>query len=139
MQTGRCGRICFFLNLIVAKISSVCGHYGWRLLWRGTLHIMNVLVVIEQICRALLLKYIYILLFRPTDGGAYFFLTLLLLNLNAYRVCACSLSVAQQVLLKTRNRAPKPDLWVPLRFNIVFVYICLLTISFLTSYHLLST
>ena len=129
----------FFFYLIVAKIFSVCGHYEWRLLWRGTLHIMNVLAVIEQICRALLIKYIYILLFRPTDGGAYFFLTLLLLNLNAYRVCACSLSVAQQVLLKTRNRAPKPDLWVALLWKIVFVCICLLTISFLISYHLLST
>ena len=38
-------------------------------------------------------------------GRVCFSLTLLLSNLNAYRVCACSLSVVQQVLLKTRNRA----------------------------------
>ena len=44
---------------------------------------MNVLAVIEQMCRVLRLKCVKLVLCRPTDVGAFVCLTLLLPNLNA--------------------------------------------------------
>ena len=43
---------------------------------------MNVLAVIEQICRVLRLKCVKLVLCRPTDVGAFVYITSLLPNLN---------------------------------------------------------
>ena len=47
------------------------------------LYIVNVLAVIEQMCRALVIKCVYLVLSRPTDVDVVGCLTLLLPNLNA--------------------------------------------------------
>ena len=62
-------------------------------MWCDTLHVLNVLGVIEQICRIVRMKCVYFLLFRPTDVGAFVCLTFLLpiLNANVVFVCAALL------------------------------------------------
>ena len=93
------------LTLLLPNLNANIVFVRAALLWCGTLYTVNVLAVIERMRRVLRLKYVYLVLFIPTDVGAFVCLTLLLPNLNANIVFVCSLSVVQQVLLKTKKES----------------------------------
>ena len=56
IQTNRCGRICFFLTLLLSNLNANIVFVRAALLWCGTLYIVTALEVIEQISHVLLLK-----------------------------------------------------------------------------------
>ena len=72
------------------------------LLWCGTLCIVSTLAVIEQMCHILRMLFVQLVLFRPTDRGAFIFFPycLMLPNLNANLVfvCAALCGVAHYIL-----------------------------------------
>ena len=81
-------------------VPRVCGLSGWGVLWRGTLYIMNVLAIIEQMCRVVILKCIWQVLSRPADVDTFVFFMFLLGNLNANMViCARSLVVLRHYII----------------------------------------
>ena len=63
------------------------------------MYILNVLAIIEQMCRVLRLNYVHLVLFRPTDVGAFIFFNLIVVKFECkYRVCVCSLVVVRHIV-----------------------------------------
>ena len=62
------------LTLLLPNLNVNILFVSAALLWCGTLYIVNVLAVIEQMCRGLRIKYIYLVLSRPSDVGAFVFI-----------------------------------------------------------------
>ena len=62
-----------FLTLLLPNLSANIVFVRAVLLWCGTLYIVNTLVVIEQMCHVLQMEWVYLVLFRPTDVGAFIF------------------------------------------------------------------
>ena len=64
------------------------------LLWCGTLYVVSVLAVTEQMCRVALMICVSLVTFRPADVGVFVFFPLLFTVANVecqYRVYECNL------------------------------------------------
>jgi hypothetical protein len=62
------------LTLLLPNLNVNILFVSAALLWCGTLYIVNVLAVIEQGCCVLRIKYVYLVLSRPSDVGAFVFI-----------------------------------------------------------------